>query len=133
MRGQDCAYRAGNCFVPLHGIYCTGPCSLEGQGEVSPRRTGGNFSNLLKKPKITHAVKIAAFKNPYEYLRNVQDSPTKSIDHKHKNSVALLERKQCKQIIAVTLDGMMVYNTVGSLAQLAKKSYGFAWRSTSTN
>jgi hypothetical protein len=76
-----------------------------------PEKDRGKFLKFTQKAEIAHAVKIAPLQNASEYLRNaeylrnVQDSPTKSINHKYKNSVALLQRKQRKQIIAVTLDG----------------------------
>jgi hypothetical protein len=86
-----------------------------------PEKDRGKFLKFTQRAEIAHAVKIAPLQNASEYLRNVQDSPTKSIDHKYKNSVARLQRKQRKQIIAVTLDCVTVDNTLGSLAQLAEK------------
>ena len=86
-----------------------------------PEKDRGKFLKFTQKAEIAHAVKVAPLQNASDYLRNVQDSPTKAIDHKYKSSVARLQRKQRKQIIAVTLDGVTVDNTVGSLAQLAEK------------
>ena len=63
---------------------------------------------------------MAPIQTASEFLRNIQDSPTKKIDHKLKKSVARLVRKERAQIILVTLDSVTIDNSVGSLARLAE-------------
>jgi L-rhamnose isomerase len=72
-----------------------------------------------QKSFIANAVKVAPLQTGSELIRNVQDSPTKAIDHKYKGSVDRLVRKQQEQIVNVSLDGMEINNTLGSLSRLA--------------
>ena len=69
---------------------------------------------------IAVAVKIAPLQKAGEFIRKVQDSPSKKIDAKHKRSVESLVRKQRRRIMSVQLHGVTVYNTTGSLAKLAE-------------
>ena len=86
-----------------------------------PEKDKGKFLKFQQKAEIAHAVKIAPLQTASEFLRNVQDSPTKAINHRYKKSVTRLVQKQRREIIAVELDGVTVDNTVGSLAKLAEK------------
>ena len=89
------------------------------QDHVS-ERDSGKFLKFQQKSLIAGAVKVAPLQTASEFLRNVQDSLTKKIDHKLKKSVARLVRKERAQIISVTLDGVTIDNSVGSLARLAE-------------
>ena len=51
-----------------------------------------------------------------QLLQNIQDSPTKSID---RTSVARQIRKERQSLTTVTLEGVEVDSTLGSLAQLS--------------
>ena len=80
--------------------------------------------NRLKflKPKakslIKTAVKIAPHQTATDLLRNVQESPTKRINNDLKKSVARAIRKERVQANKVTLGGIELDNTLGTLRQI---------------
>ena len=82
-------------------------------------RDSGKYLTFQQKSFIANAVKVAPLQTGSELIRNVQDSPTKAIDHKYKGSVDRLVRKQREQIVNVSLDGVVIDNTLGSLCRLA--------------
>jgi len=79
----------------------------------------GKYLKFQQKYLIADAVKVAPLQTASELIRNVQDSPTKMIDHKLKNSVARLLRKRRSQAVSVALEGLTINNSVGSLSLLA--------------
>jgi hypothetical protein len=83
-------------------------------------RDQSKYLTFQQKSFIATAVKIAPLQTGSELIRNVQDSPTKAIDHKYKRSVDRLVRQQRTQIVNVSLEGIEIDNTVGSLARLAE-------------
>ena len=80
----------------------------------------GKFLKFAQKSFIATAVKVAPLQTGSELLRNVQDSPTKVIDHKYRKSVDRLVRKSRSEIMNVSLDGVTIDNTIGSLSRLAE-------------
>ncbi len=68
----------------------------------------GKFLKFAQMSLISTAVKVAPLQTGSELLQNVQDSPTKVIDHKNKKSVDRLMRKLRSEITTVTLDCMTV-------------------------
>ena len=56
-----------------------------------------------------------------QLLQNIQDSPTKSIDQTLTKSVVRQIRKERQSLTTVTLEGVEVDNTLGSLAQLSNE------------
>ena len=77
------------------------------------------FLSQKQKAFIASAVKIAPMQTASQLLQNIQDSPTKSIDRTLKKSVARQIRKERQSLTTVTLEGVEVDNTLGSLAQLS--------------
>ena len=77
------------------------------------------FLSHQQKDMIASAVKIAPLQTSGELIRDVQDSPTKKIDAKLKQSVSRLVRKERKRINKIILEGVPVDNTLGSLAALS--------------
>jgi hypothetical protein len=82
-------------------------------------RDSGKYLTFQQKSFIANAIKVAPLQTGSKLIRNVQDSPTKAIDHKYKGSVDRLVRKQREKIVNVSLDGMVIDNTLGSLSRLA--------------
>jgi hypothetical protein len=68
----------------------------------------GKFLKFAQMSLIATAVQVAPLQTGSELLRNVQDSPTKVIDHKNKKSVDQLMLKSRSEIMTVTLDGVTV-------------------------
>jgi hypothetical protein len=73
---------------------------------------------IQQKSFFANAVKVAPLQTRSKLIRNVQDSPTKAIDHKYKGSVDRLVQKQREQNVNVLLDGVEINNTLGSLSRL---------------
>ena len=61
---------------------------------------------------------MAPLQTPGKPICNVQNSPTKEIDAALRKSVVRLVRKERRQINSVLLEGVVVDNTIGSLAKL---------------
>ena len=70
------------------------------------------------KKLIKTAVKIAPQQTARDLLRNVQDSPTKRINNDLKKSVARAIRKERVSANKVTLGGIELDNTLGTLRQI---------------
>ena len=79
------------------------------------------FLSQKQKAFIASAVKIAPMQTASQLLQNIQDSPTKSIDRTLAKSVARQIRKERQSLTTVTLEGVEVNNTLGSLAQLSNE------------
>ena len=79
------------------------------------------FLSQKQKAFIASAVKIAPMQTASQLLQNIQDSPTKSIDRTLAKSVARQIRKERQSLTTVTLEGVEVDNTLGSLAQLSNE------------
>ena len=79
------------------------------------------FLSQKQKAFIASAVKIAPMQTASQLLQNIQDSPTKSIDRTLAKSVARQIRKERQSLTTVTLEGVEVDNTLGSLAQMSNE------------
>ena len=77
------------------------------------------YLTFQQKSFISKAVKYAPLQTGSELLRNVQDSE-EAIDYKMKRSVDRLVRKARSRIVNVSLEGIEIDNSVGSLSSLAE-------------
>ena len=77
------------------------------------------YLTFQQKSFIADAVKISPLQTGSELLRNVQESE-EAIDYKMKRSVDRLVRKARSRIVNVSLEGIEIDNSVGSLSSLAE-------------
>ena len=77
------------------------------------------YLNFREKTVIRDAVKIAPNQSARELMRNVADSPTKTISIAKQKSVERMVRTERLRLVSVQLEGVVVDNSIGSLSQLA--------------
>jgi hypothetical protein len=75
------------------------------------------FLTPRQKKLIHDAVRIAPHQTATDLIRNVQESPTKQIHHRLKHSVARQIRKERKQMNKITLGGIELDDSLGTLRQ----------------
>ena len=76
-----------------------------------------------KQGLIRNAVKTAPMNTASELIKNVQDSSTKKINPKLKESVACLFRHECAKLLTVVCNGVELNSEISSLKTLVDKIF----------
>jgi len=79
------------------------------------------FLKAEQRRFIAEAVRIAPLQTATELMRNVQDSPTKSIDPRLKRSVERLVMKERRKIDSIVLEGVVITDQIGPLHSFTEK------------
>ena len=75
-----------------------------------------------KQDLIRNTVKTVPMNTTSELIKNVQDSPTKKIDPKLKESVARLIRHERAKLLTIVCDGEKLTSDIGSLKTLCRQN-----------
>ena len=93
-------------------------CNLHSREDHSAERSKRKYLKAKDRCLIKTLVQVAPHSNASDLLRNVQNSPTKKIDHRLKKSIARQIRKERKSVNTVILGGVELDTTLGALSRV---------------